>query len=831
MRIINETDILRIQASKELDPNRKGAWGQYFTPGPICQFMASLFNNIEGDIHLLDPGCGVGSLLAAFVDEALFRNKVKSVNITAYDIEPIVVPYLTETLHKCEKIAGSSKIRLKQTFIPKDFILETCSILEQTLFSQNVNTYTHVLMNPPYKKINNGSIHRIALSKLGIETVNLYTGFVALAIKLLKPNGELVAIIPRSFCNGPYYKPFRELLLNETSIAQIHIFNSRSNAFQEDEVLQENVIIHCIKTEKKNPIKITSSNNSDFHFDSFSKSYTASDMSIRIIDFKKLVYPDDEQKIIRIAQSESEEEIIDALSYFTCKLPELNINISTGPVVEFRLSEYLVKNPVKTSVPLLYPVHLSRTVHWPKESKKPNSILVTEKTKPWLWKNRGHYIITKRFSSKEENRRIVASYYDSKLPFELIGFENKLNVFHSNKEGIDQDVAKGLFVYLNSTLLDKYYRQFGGHTQVNASDLKALNYPSITSLIRIGKNVTNLDLSQAEIDKLLTKEIEHMAGKKIKNPLTSENKIKESIEILKYLGMPKAQQNERSGLTLLALLNLQPESAWTEIERPQLGVTPIMEWCKNIYKKEYAPNTRETFRRQTLHQLVDAGIVLYNPDDPSRPVNSPKACYQIVPEVFDLLQTYETDAWENKLNSFLSNTKTLSAKYAKEREMELIPLTIAGIELKLSSGAHSTLIRDIIEEFGPRFVQGGVVAYIGDTSEKMRYFNKELLSELGIVIDGHGKMPDVILYDVKMNWLFLIEAVTSHGPVDGKRHHELSTLFKDSKAGLVYVTTFPDRKTMAKYLPEISWETEVWTADAPTHMIHFNGDRFLGPHK
>ncbi|NBV06777.1 MAG: restriction endonuclease [Proteobacteria bacterium] len=310
-----------------------------------------------------------------------------------------------------------------------------------------------------------------------------------------------------------------------------------------------------------------------------------------------------------------------------------------------------------------------------------------------------------------------------------------------------------------------------------------------------------------------------------------QKKLDEALEIIKKLGLPKAQHNERSALTLLALLNLSPEKKWKDCERPIIGVTPIMEWCKNSYKKHYAPNSRETFRRQTLHQFVDAGLVLYNPDNNLRAVNSPHACYQISSELYDILILFEESSWDKKIESYLKQKPTLVKKYAKEREMTMIPLVVSGEKIKLTPGAHSQLIKDIIEEFGPRFVPQAEIIYVGDTGDKASYFLKNRLSELGVTINDHGKMPDVVIYCPKRNWLILVESVTSHGPVDGKRHDELSKLFAKSKPGLVFLTAFPNRKIMSKYLPEISWETEVWNADAPTHLIHFNGDKFLGPYE
>jgi hypothetical protein len=307
--------------------------------------------------------------------------------------------------------------------------------------------------------------------------------------------------------------------------------------------------------------------------------------------------------------------------------------------------------------------------------------------------------------------------------------------------------------------------------------------------------------------------------------------INEALQIIISLGLPKAQQNDRSALALLALLNLTTTKSWLDVENPLIGLTPIMDWSRTHYDKKYAPNSRETFRRQTMHQFCDAGIALLNPDQPGRSVNSPKTVYQIEPATLALLRTFGTPQWHDNLAEYLSNHETLLDKYAKERTHNRVPVEIApGKQISITPGEHSELIKAIIEEFAPRFAPGSQLIYAGDTGEKWGYFDASLLAKLGVNIDTHGKMPDVVLYFTQKNWLLLVESVTSHGPVDGKRHAELTKLFSGSSAGLVYVTAFPNRGTMSKYLGEIAWETEVWVADAPSHLIHFNGIRFLGPY-
>lgn len=307
--------------------------------------------------------------------------------------------------------------------------------------------------------------------------------------------------------------------------------------------------------------------------------------------------------------------------------------------------------------------------------------------------------------------------------------------------------------------------------------------------------------------------------------------IEDGRQVLVSLGMPRAQQNKRSALCLLALLNLVPGKAWSQAEDPLIGITPIMGWAKEHYHKVYAPNTRETVRRQTMHQFVDAGLALYNPDKPDRPVNSPKAVYQVEPAALALMRSFGTPAWHDNLTAYLTERETLAARYAKQREQNRIPVQIEpGREITLSPGEHSELIRAIIEDFAPRFAPGSLLVYAGDTGEKWGYFDAALLADLGVEVDSHGKMPDVALHYVQKDWLLLVESVTSHGPVDGKRHAELAKLFSEAKSGLVYVTAFPNRAILTRYLRDIAWETEVWVAESPSHLIHFDGERFLGPY-
>jgi hypothetical protein len=308
-------------------------------------------------------------------------------------------------------------------------------------------------------------------------------------------------------------------------------------------------------------------------------------------------------------------------------------------------------------------------------------------------------------------------------------------------------------------------------------------------------------------------------------------RLKEAMAILKALDLPEAQQNERSALTLLALLGLAPDQSWSEVDDPLCGITPMMQFFAKHYNKRYAPNTRETVRRQTIHQFQEAGLIVADPDDVSRAVNSPKAAYQIEPSTLKLIRGYGTADWDRDLVTWKATVQSLKTRYAQAREMTLIPVTLPkGQKLNLSPGGQNILVKQIIEAFASRFTPGGKLLYVGDAENKFALFDKEGLQELGVEIDPHGKIPDVIIYFTAKDWLVLVEAVTSHGPIDGKRLAELKRLFSDAKPGLVFVTAFLDRKAMVGYLDQISWETEVWAADSPTHMIHFNGERFLRPY-
>ena len=478
-------DEVRVIASNRLDPGRRSALGQFMTPSTIADFMASLFQRWPAHVQLLDPGAGVGSLTDAFVARWLKLVEAgASIKISAYEIEPVLQRFLKTRLDELSELGTRSGCCVTGEIIERDFIAEATFAL-----GFGGPRFTHVILNPPYKKIGAASEWRKQLRNVGIETVNLYSAFLALAVALCEEGGEVVAIVPRSFCNGTYFRPFREWLLERAAITHIHVFESRKRAFQDDDVLQENVIVHLHRGMAQGSVRVSTSHDPSF-----------ADYSERHVSFSDIVKPADPQRFIHIPTAAAETSEL-----FRYALADLGLGVATGPVVDFRLKGHCLSQPTESTAPLLYAHHFSKgAFQWPREHRKPNAISVNDETRKWLMP-KGWYALTKRFSSKEEKRRIVAYVVDpDQLPQELYGFENHLNVIHCGKHGLSEDLARGIALFLNSTLVDTHFRTFSGHTQVNATDLRAMRFPSAETLVRFGKWVKKQQiLTQENIDQFI----------------------------------------------------------------------------------------------------------------------------------------------------------------------------------------------------------------------------------------------------------------------------------------------------------------------------------------
>jgi hypothetical protein len=307
------------------------------------------------------------------------------------------------------------------------------------------------------------------------------------------------------------------------------------------------------------------------------------------------------------------------------------------------------------------------------------------------------------------------------------------------------------------------------------------------------------------------------------------SKLEEAKGILSAIGMPRAQTNDRSAYVLLSLSNLEEDTPWEKATRPEMRIVDMMNFMQTYYGKEYKPNTRETIRKDTIHQFVDAAVAERNTDSADRPTNSPNYCYCLTSEMLKLVQSYGSRKWQAQLKHFISEKGTLMELYRQQRDLVRVPVVVNGQVFNFSAGDHNTLQKAVIEEFAPRFARGAEILYIGDTETKDLVKNREVLGFLGVEITDHDKLPDIILYYAEKEWLFFIEAVTSVGPISVKRKQELEQMTICCKAGRVFVTAFPDNRVFKRFIDQLAWETEVWISDNPDHMIHFNGDMFIGP--
>jgi adenine-specific DNA-methyltransferase len=482
----------RLRVSKNTAAKRKSQLGQFFTPARTAQFMASLFTSKDSfDCRLLDAGAGIGSLSSAFLERCIATElNFSKIEVTAFELDTLIHEELNNSL-----ASYKNKLSVVYEILAGDFIDRAVNQIKV----DRERGFTHAILNPPYQKINSKSLHRLLLRQVGIETVNLYSAFVALALSIMAPGGQIVAILPRSFCNGPYYRPFRNFILERAAIQHIHLFDSRRQAFKDDDVLQENIILLLEAGTPQGNVTVTTSTDNSF-----------TDLVKHTYPFHRIVSPTDSERFIHVPTSPDFNNI--ELSTAICySLEDVGIKVSTGPVVDFRLKSHLRQLSEPGTVPLLYPAHFTKqNIEWPKPNiNKPNAIDRNPETEKWLYPN-GFYCLVRRFSSKEENRRIVANVVQPNTfgEVEMLGLENHLNVYHENKHGLPEALARGLAVYLNTTSVDENFRRSSGHTQVNATDLKMMKYPSRKALMELGEWAIRCgETTQTMIDEQLANNI------------------------------------------------------------------------------------------------------------------------------------------------------------------------------------------------------------------------------------------------------------------------------------------------------------------------------------
>lgn len=303
------------------------------------------------------------------------------------------------------------------------------------------------------------------------------------------------------------------------------------------------------------------------------------------------------------------------------------------------------------------------------------------------------------------------------------------------------------------------------------------------------------------------------------------DKLTEAKSILNNVGMPIKQQSDICGYVLLAMSGIKEKSSWQEATNKWIGIHEMIQFIKNEYGIQYAENSRETFRKQAIHHFRNAALI----EDNGKSTNSPLYKYRITDETLNMIRNMNTEAWYNSISNFTSIHESLKEKYASKKRVEKMPVEINGKKLTFSPGKHNELQKAILEEFAPRFAPNSVCLYVGDTIEKDLVKETELLKSIGLDISVHDKMPDVVLYRKDKNWIYFIEAVTSVGPISPKRILEITDMTHKMTAKPIFITAFPNMKVFKKFAEELAWETEVWLSEMPDHMIHLNGDKFMGP--
>ena len=471
----------RLAALGGLDASTQADLGQFFTPTVAASLIASMPGLPEsGLLHILDPGAGSGVLSAALIARILDERPDMSIELLAIEHDPMVIPHLMATLTACEQVGAG---RVKTRVVQADFILDSTGLgASLSLDSQ----FDLVIENPPYGKLGATSAHRRALRAAGVDAPNLYAAFLALSVIALRPGGQVVAITPRSFFNGPYFGEFRSYLLDTIGLDRIHVFDSRSTVFADTGVLQENVIFSGTRGKTSSVVELSVSHD---HTDA---------LSSRTVPYEKVVFPDDPNRFIRLATDDADTEIAELVMSQPCSLADLGIQVSTGRVVDFRSRHALSDIELPGAVPLIYPGNLrDGAVEWPRDIRKAQWFQPSDDKDQGMVMPEGWYAIVKRFSSKEERRRIVSSVWSPVVHPGQVAFENHLNVFHSGGHGLDHELAAGLAVWLNSSVIDKFFRTFSGHTQVNATDLRSLRFPTLEDLRELGRTHA---VSQSDVD-------------------------------------------------------------------------------------------------------------------------------------------------------------------------------------------------------------------------------------------------------------------------------------------------------------------------------------------
>ncbi|MBU1872729.1 Eco57I restriction-modification methylase domain-containing protein [bacterium] len=492
-----------LQYLKSLNGESRKYNGQFFTPTSIAKYMARMVDNFPETVKILDPGAGTGILSAALCDEIIKYQKCKYIQLDLYENDFKVIPYLEKNIAHFKKLLNIHGIDTEINLIVKDYLFYNAQYFNNTLFPINKNDqYDIIISNPPYFKLSKDCEHSRIMSSIVHGQPNIYMFFMALSSILLRYKGQLIFITPRSYCSGLYFKRFRQSFLKEIKPIHIHSFESRKETFK-NEVLQETIILKGIK-QKNNPIKtkITVSKNSNFD-NSF----------VLTTGYDRIIFPKDKEKIIFIPTSKNDLEILKIVRSWNKTFSDLGFKLSTGPVVNFRATKYTKQSTDfdgLRSAPLIWMNHLKDfKVRYPlKAINKPQVITISSDSVKLLLQNK-NYVLLKRFSSKEQKRRVSAYFYSSsRFNTQYIGFENHLNYVWKPLGELSEIEALGITAILNSSLIDRYFRIINGNTQVNASEINSLPFPDYNTIVNIGLKMTNeKSITYSMIDSILAEEM------------------------------------------------------------------------------------------------------------------------------------------------------------------------------------------------------------------------------------------------------------------------------------------------------------------------------------
>jgi adenine-specific DNA-methyltransferase len=493
-------------------PEERKARGQFGTPPAIAEFMAGMLSDLpQSTVRILDPGAGVGTLSAALCQQTLRLKSARHLFFEVWENDPKLAPFLKKTMTYCQRVLRDAGHEMAFAVRADDFILANA---QRSLFENGPEASFHLaILNPPYFKLRKESLHARGMDHVVHGQPNIYALFMAATADLLLPGGEMVAITPRSYFNGPYFKRFRKWLFDRLTARGIHLFESRTEAFKEDAVLQENVILHAQKAGKPRKVILTTSVGRDF-----AKVYQSSAAYNRIIDNRN------GDRVVRVTANRFDQEIIDAMDSLPNRFHSLGCEISTGPVVAFRSVDFLRNKRDKDTAPLLW-MHNVRPfmTQFPPKNGKPSHIAISAASKKLLVPATT-YILLKRFTAKEEKRRLVAGILSATDSYsEWVGLENHLNYVYRKGAELSKAEAFGLAAFFNSAFVDRYFRASSGNTQVNATEIRGMPVPDQRKLIEIGE-----EIQQIEFRELTT--VERVVGRALGLPQQLTDQLLETVQ-------------------------------------------------------------------------------------------------------------------------------------------------------------------------------------------------------------------------------------------------------------------------------------------------------------